>query len=137
MTCVDPFAPLTDDDYPDGPWTGFYLQGQIRDRQELDLKFHDGWMTGDGIDGVGRFFIRGRYDRDTGQVWWTKSYPGSHDVFYEGYRDGKGIWGTWRVEFERGGFHIWPKGQGEAAGATTEAEEPVPVRIGLVRATRP
>jgi hypothetical protein len=126
MTATDPFAPRADEDYPDGPWTGFYLQGSARTRQDLDLTFRNGWMTGSGMDSVGRFLIRGRYERDSGEVRWTKSYAGSHDVLYQGYRDGKGIWGTWRIDWETGGFHIWPKGLGSEAAVETEAEQPVP-----------
>ena len=49
---------------------------------------------------------------------WTKTYLGSHEVFYRGFREGKGIWGTWEIGgglWGRGGFHIWPKAAGEGA----------------------
>jgi hypothetical protein len=49
-------------------------------------------------------------------------------VFYRGFREGKGIWGTWEIKiWLHGGFHIWPRqaGEGEARAETTAAEEPV------------
>ena len=68
---------------------------------------------------VGRFLISGRYDCANLECWWTKTYPGSHDVHYRGFREGKGIWGTWEIGLHsRGGFHIWPKG---AAGGDLES----------------
>jgi len=41
----------------------------------------------------------------------VKSYPGSHDVYYRGFREGQRDLGSLgdRV-FGRGGFHIWPRG---------------------------
>jgi hypothetical protein len=49
-------------------------------------------------------------------------------VFYRGFREGKGIWGTWEITIQfHGGFHIWPcqAGEGEAAAETLASEEPV------------
>ena len=60
--------------------------------------------------------ITGRYDVADGRCRWTKRYLGKHDVFYKGFNEGKGIWGTWeisesdRTDQQRGGFHIWPEG---------------------------
>ena len=95
---------------------------------DLHLAFANGQMSGDGIDDVGRFTIRGRYDPATMECWWTKTYPDSHDVAYRGFREGKGIWGTWEIKvFTHGGFHIWPKGAESGEAETTNAlqEEPV------------
>lgn len=92
------------------------------------LTFAAGQMTGDGNDDVGRFLIRGQYHEAERECHWTKTYPGSHDVCYRGFREGKGIWGVWEIGlFARGGFHIWP--QGEPAGETEalEAEDDVPM----------
>jgi hypothetical protein len=83
---------------------------------ELSLYFRDGRMWGDGRDQVGRFLIRGRYELESGKARWSKRYAGKHDVGYDGFNEGKGIWGRWEIppgqdpDFERGGFHIWPKG---------------------------
>jgi hypothetical protein len=78
---------------------------------DLRLTFHQGVLSGDGHDRIGAFLIRGKYTVDDGKCWWTKSYIGRHDVFYQGYNEGKGIWGLWDIPPNyRGGFHIWPVG---------------------------
>jgi hypothetical protein len=89
----------------------------------LSLSFANSNLTGDGSDDVGRFLIKGRYDAATRECYWTKSYIGAHEVFYRGFREGKGIWGTWEITIlEHGGFHIWPRTAGDAE-EQTEAEE--------------
>ena len=81
---------------------------------DLDLTFANGLMSGDGRDDIGLFLIKGKYDAQSRECHWTKSYLGGHDVFYRGFREGKGIWGTWEINlFGHGGFHIWPVGGGE------------------------
>ena len=93
---------------------------------DLSLSFRAGRLTGSGVDPVGLFVLQGGYEGESREVWWVKSYPGSHDVFYKGCRDARGIWGTWEISsWFHGGFHIWPKGEGE--GAVEHAEERVPV----------
>jgi hypothetical protein len=95
---------------------------------ELDLEFAKGGISGGGIDDVGRFLIRGRYDAGTCECHWTKTYIGSHDVFYRGFREGKGIWGRWEIGINfHGGFHIWPRGAeaGEEHSEAEAAQEPV------------
>jgi hypothetical protein len=80
----------------------------------LQLTFANGNMSGDGEDDVGRFLIKGRYDAASHECYWTKGYLGAHDVFYRGFREGKGIWGTWEITIrDHGGFHIWPLQAGE------------------------
>jgi hypothetical protein len=95
---------------------------------ELHLTFANGQLAGDGRDDIGAFLVRGRYDAATRECYWTKSYVGAHDVFYRGFREGKGIWGTWEISIlGHGGFHIWPRqaGEGEAESETAERPEPV------------
>ena len=115
--------------FPSGPWTGFYnYRPGDRHRMDLQLTFANGNMSGDGVDDIGRFLIRGRYDDTSRECYWTKTYPGSHDVFYRGFREGKGIWGTWEITIrEHGGFHIWPRqtAEGDERAETDVAEEPV------------
>jgi hypothetical protein len=133
---ADPAAVVeTDPRFPSGPWTGFFLQRALpgRHKMELRLTFHDGVMEGEGRDWVGSFLIRGRYSIADGRCHWTKRYLGKHDVFYKGFNEGKGIWGTWEIPpvtipgFQNGGFHIWPEGQPDPTGShLTEAAE-VPV----------
>jgi len=110
-------APDRDDAlFPSGEWLGFYVQSGCRWRQELALAFADGGLHGSGGDGIGAFAIRGRYDRSSLEVVWQKHYLGAHTVDYRGFREGKGIWGTWELAGQRGGFQIWPR---RAAAATT------------------
>ena len=95
---------------------------------DLYLDFGDGSVTGGGNDDIGRFLIRGKYDRANRECQWTKTYPGSHDVYYRGFREGKGIWGTWEIGIlAHGGFHIWPIGEqdGEIMTVATEIAAPV------------
>ena len=120
---------MSDDLFPSGPWTGFYnYQPGERHRMDLHLTFAAGSMTGDGNDDVGRFSIRGRYDAASLECHWTKSYAGAHDVSYRGFREGKGIWGTWEITvLDHGGFHIWPKqtGEGETRAEAEQQEQRV------------
>ena len=108
---------------------------------ELQLTFANGVMSGDGSDDVGRFLIKGRYDTGNAECHWTKSYIGAHDVFYRGFRQGKGIWGTWEITVrDHGGFHIWPKGivGGDIDERSEASEKPEPVEaIGKEQAPQP
>jgi hypothetical protein len=122
--------------FPSGPWTGFYnYYPGDRHWMDLQLIFARGSMAGDGTDDLGRFIIRGRYDADTRECHWTKSYLGRHDVFYRGFREGKGIWGTWEISIlASGGFHIWPRQAGEGEPRAERAEAPEPVEaVGVLR----
>lgn len=88
----------TDPRFPSGPWVGFFLQNYHpvgRHTMELRLTFADGNLTGEGRDWVGTFLIKGQYTIADGKCHWTKKYLGKHDVFYQGYNEGKGIWGVW------------------------------------------
>lgn len=79
---------------------------------DMHLTFARGKVAGEGNDDIGVFFIRGQYNTTTKECYFTKNYPGSHDVFYRGFREGKGIWGTWELQGLSGGFHIWPRAEG-------------------------
>ena len=95
---------------------------------DLNLTFAHGFMAGEGNDDVGRFFIKGRYEADSRECHWIKSYVGAHDVFYRGFREGKGIWGTWEIAIRyHGGFHIWPRGADEGESHSQAAEQGQPV----------
>jgi len=121
-------AVLDDTTFPSGPWLGYYLYGDARERHrmDLDLRFRDGLVDGTGIDDIAPFTIRGHYDRDSLIVTWHKTYA-SHDVWYRGFREGRGIWGTWELPSARGGFMIWPKGIGESGVEHAEAADDAPV----------
>jgi hypothetical protein len=123
----------TDPRFPSGPWTGFFLQRARPGRHwmELHLTFQAGTLTGEGRDWVGKFIFRGRYSTADGKCHWTKRYLGQHDVYYQGYNEGKGIWGTWEIHHDglvadRGGFHIWPKGMADPTQQHLTAAAPVP-----------
>lgn len=96
---------------------------------ELHLTFRDGLLKGEGRDYVGEFLIVGRYQLDDGKCWWTKRYIGQHDVFYDGFNEGKGIWGNWNIDvFGRGGFHIWPKGMADPTVQRLQEQQSEPIR---------
>jgi hypothetical protein len=117
----------TDPRFPSGPWTGYFLQPRLPGKHlmELRLTFRHGTMTGEGRDWVGPFLVRGRYEVGDGKCYFTKRYLGKHDVFYQGYNEGKGIWGRWEIPPEwHGGFHIWPEGMPDPTQPTlSEAAE--------------
>ena len=125
----------TDPRFPSGKWVGFWTQSiPIRGRlkQELILTFHRGKIEGEGRDMVGKFGIRGFYSTEDGKCRWTKKYVGRHDVFYQGFNEGKGIWGTWEIPATdltlhlKGGFHIWPEGLSDPTDSTLKAEADLP-----------
>ncbi len=120
---------MSDELFPSGPWTGFYnYRPGERHRMDLHLTFSGGLMSGDGADDIGRFMIKGRYDAANRECHWTKTYLGAHDVFYRGFREGKGIWGRWEIgHFGHGGFHIWPRGAGEDKAASEASAQAEPV----------
>jgi hypothetical protein len=103
----------TNDRFPSGPWTGFFLQKAHpgRNWMKLELTFAEGKIVGTGSDWVGKFVVEGTYDVESGLCIMTKGYLGRHTLNYRGYNEGKGIWGTWRLEsVDHGGFYIWPEG---------------------------
>jgi len=126
---------VSNDLFPSGPWIGFYKYSGSSEkyRMDLDLSFANGNMTGSGIDNIGPFLIQGRYDSASQECYWTKTYIGAHDVFYRGFREGKGIWGTWEIGlYNRGGFHIWPLHSGQAEQTAISVEQQEPVTAALV-----
>jgi hypothetical protein len=125
-----------DSRFPSGPWKGFFLQPTRPGRHwmELNLTFRQGILNGDGRDWVGAFLFRGRYEVETGKCRWTKQYLGKHSIHYQGYNEGKGIWGTWewpRMTSWRGGFHIWPLAMGDPTQQrlAEELEEPAALEV--------
>lgn len=139
MNQEEPMGLETDPRFPSGPWVGFFLQKSLpgRHQMELDLTFQQGTLTGAGRDWVGHFVIRGRYTLEDGKCHFHKRYLGKHDVFYDGYNEGKGIWGTWEISADqnfgvpvRGGFHIWPKAMGDPTGEYLAEQADAPVTQG-------
>lgn len=125
----------TDPRFPSGPWVGYFLQKAMPGKHlmELHLRFRNGEMTGQGRDWVGAFLIRGRYETAEGRCRFHKRYVGLHDVYYTGFGENKGIWGTWEIPtvadptINKGGFHIWPVGlpNPTTPAMSTAVEEPV------------
>ena len=109
----------TDDRFPTGEWTGFYVQPDSRQRYKMDLflEFVENRISGNGDDPVGEFTICGAYDATTGECSWTKQYVGQHSVEYAGEARRRGIVGQWRVpgmpEFWSGPFFVWPRALGD------------------------
>lgn len=120
---------MSDDLFPSGPWAGFYnYQPGDRHRMRLNLTFEQGRISGEGIDDIGSFLVKGKYDSGTLECHWTKTYLGAHDVFYRGFREGKGIWGTWEIKvFDHGGFHVWPLASGSGGELTERQAHTEPV----------
>ena len=124
-----------DSRFPSGPWTGFFLQPILPGRHQMDmiLTFRDGRIAGEGRDRVGNFVFQGRYQVEDGKCWWTKTYVRQHSLAYEGFNEGKGIWGTWKYSpSNHGGFHIWPVAMGDPTQSRlAEAiDEPAPSGFG-------
>jgi hypothetical protein len=119
----------TDPRFPSGKWLGFWKQESLRGDMELILTFAHGLLRGEGRDRIGPFTFRGRYQVSDGTCHWLKHYRRAHDVFYNGFNEGKGIWGVWEIRaedfaFSRGGFHIWPEGMnvGDHPALSAEAD---------------
>ena len=66
------------------------------------------------------------------QRYWTKSCIGAHEVYLPRVSRGQRHLGLWELPNESGGFHIWPRGQGEGEEGHESAEEPVRVGAGGV-----
>ena len=128
----------TDPRFPSGRWFGFWVQKHPpigRHSMELLLKFETGQVSGEGRDWVGPFLIRGRYDLSDGRCHWTKRYLGKHDVFYQGFNEGKGIWGTWEIPTGvsgwkwGGGFRVWPEGMADPYQPVLREEADLPLEV--------
>jgi hypothetical protein len=125
----------TDERFPTGPWTGFFLQQSHpgRNRMKLELTFAEGKVVGTGSDWVGRFIIEGTYQTTDGRCQMTKSYLGRHSLHYQGYNEGKGIWGVWElVGTDRGGFYIWPEGMPDPTTPRMKEEADLPIAVSEV-----
>src|SRR6266446_455509 len=120
---------MSEMDFPSGPWTGFYNYASSTQKHRLDLMltFGNHTISGDGTDDIGQFSVSGRFDEPNSECYWTKTYINGHDVYYRGFREGKGIWGLWELASESGGFYIWPLGHERGEQNHESAEEPAPV----------
>ncbi len=128
----------TDPRFPSGRWVGFWIQKHPpigRHNTELLLTFSEGILNGEGRDWVGKYIVRGRYDLADGRCHWTKQYRGKHEVFYEGFNEGQGIWGSWHIHASpltievHGGFHIWPEEMPDPTQHTLTEKVDAPVEL--------
>ena len=128
--------------FPSGKWTGFFIQkNPPLGKQWMDLQcmFVQGVITASGNDLVGAFVFKGNYETVSGKCSWNKIYKGGHPVYYEGFNEGKGIWGTWLIEDKeksinlKGGFHIWPEGMLVPEDEELVAELELPANIGSLK----
>jgi hypothetical protein len=113
---------------PSGAWSGYYVYSMdtAKHRMKMSLAFSaDGGISGDGLDDIGLFTIRGAFDTATNSASWTKNYVGMWSVEYRGLYDLRSICGDWMVAGANGGFWIWPEGLAE--GEQTEVELELPV----------
>jgi hypothetical protein len=128
----------SDDRFPSGPWVGFWIQKPVLGRQwmqNLWLRFVDGKVTGGGSDCIGAFVFDGHYDLKTGNCDLVKTYLGAHKVLYQGRNenDGLWLWGTWNIRHnDRGGFHLWPKGELDPTQRRLKQSKPIPKKRELV-----
>ncbi|HEX5241967.1 MAG TPA: hypothetical protein VFW23_01805 [Tepidisphaeraceae bacterium] len=122
--------PELDPRFPSGEWKGFWIQRGIDGRQwmRLALEFSEGTISGEGRDMVGPFVMSGTYNLKSGRCHLVKAHIAQHQVSYEGFNDGQRLWlwGTWKLPDDRGGFHIWPKGEPDPTGSTLKAHQDVP-----------
>jgi hypothetical protein len=126
----------TDPRFPSGRWVGFFTQDIVlrgRQMMEMDLVFSEGRFHGEGRDRVGRFAIDGTYSVDDGRCVFLKHYIGRHSVDYQGFNEGKGIWGGWEIVVPtmrlHGGFHIWPEEMGDPTLERLSEEADVPLVV--------
>jgi len=117
---------MSEINFPTGPWRGFYnyQAGGNKHRMDLILTFSKSSISGSGSDDVGKFEINGTFDAASGECFWKKTYLRAHTVHYRGFREGKGIWGVWKLSFYSGGFHIWPVGNEDERKSLKEKERP-------------
>jgi hypothetical protein len=97
--------------FPSGLWRGYWEQQgygrQVMD--ELQLRFENGAIAGEGDDCIGPFTFAGQYD-EHGAVVLVKQYVGAHQVLYRGEHDGEGtIFGRWSIgPYASGAFALTP-----------------------------
>lgn len=116
-----------------GPWSGFWIQSQIRGYMRLRLQFYGAQLIGGGSDCAGYFEIRGSLD-PAGSVSFSKTYS-TYVVQYDGRWDGNMIAGLWTMRHpvfygysryleEKGDFEIWPEtGESESIGELMDETE--------------
>ena len=117
---------MTSAAFQSGEWRGYYTYtGRTRKhRMDIALEFRNGKVSGEGRDDIGDFVLSGSYNASSRECFWRKEYIGRHTVVYEGFGEGRRIWGTWSINWT-GGFMIWPVGEESGAEEAEKAEEPI------------
>jgi len=121
-----------------GPWSGFWIQSQVRGYMRLRLQFYGDQLIGGGSDCAGWFEIRGHLNYSEGVVRFAKRYS-TYGVEYEGRWDGTMIAGLWTMRHpvlygnsryveEHGDFEMWPETE-EAESIGELMEEPRSVAL--------
>jgi len=103
--------------FKSGPWSGSRNIGPKKIDMELDLKFHNGAVEGNGTDEIGELHINGTYEeRPPFSSKLLVTYFGQESMEFNGFREseGGGIFGTWKTSQatagpKSGDFHIKPK----------------------------
>jgi len=123
--------PETDPRFVSGRWIGFYLQPQIhygRCWMQLFLRFSEGKIQGDGRDIAGSFFLRGKYNLESAEVWFHKTYNDWH-VYYKGRYARKAISGIWYLPVDSGDFVVWSVDNSDPTIRRLKAEAELPVAV--------
>eukprot|EP00434_Breviolum_minutum_P000967 symbB.v1.2.000850.t2/scaffold37.1/size397765/22 len=133
---------------PSGSWRGYYTYGgRNHDVCEFELRFDNGIVKGRGVDDVGAYTIRGKFDGRRHSIDFTKQYQRGtrnqsgrltednegHAVVYAGRLVGEhlgaGFRGSWKIRNQGtnsdGRFHLWPA-MDSWASASAPPEEPTP-----------
>ncbi len=122
--------PETDERFPSGTWTGFFVQQEIyygRCWMDIFLRFSNGIVKGEWHDIVGPFVMRGKYELDSAVVSIHKDYIEANHVYYKGRHKGKAISGIWHLPSMRGPFIIWHEKNADPTIRRLRAEAEVPV----------
>ena len=115
--------------FPSGRWLGWSEcadHGRITLR--WNLSFVSGRISGSTYERDRLVRISGTYEPEKLECLISQHYtPADLDAF-RGFREGKGIWGTWKCSAMgcTGGFLIWPYREDEGAGEASLSEEPIP-----------
>lgn len=84
---------------------------------DLDLSFHDGFISGSGRDVNGEFVVGGSYGERMCFVEFTTTYPGRYAVKFMGMGQEEGpISGAWALSKDCSGDFILEPAPGLAAG---------------------
>jgi hypothetical protein len=109
-------------DETSGPWSGFWVQENIRGTMRVQLDLRAGIIVGSGSDMSGRFEMVGSYSTN-GEVTIRKTYCSTSVALgaapcldYRGSWTGTFVHGEWSQmpeAFNHGIFELWPDDEAE------------------------